>query len=307
MGDIQRATFAFLVAASCSCCSAPRQDPPPGPTADAVERPDRTPEAPHDPLPGSPDFGAITPLPTPAPAPTPASTVFLALDDAGALVRFTSDATDAVTTQPVTGLAAGERLIAIAVRPSDGVLHALGASSRLYRVDRASGVASAILDGPFAPGLDGDTFGLAFDGSDFARVRVTGGHAQNLALDPITGWVANDDPRLAYGDYDALAAEAPDVVTTAFARGMFFGIDTTHDVLARLLHPGNGSLDSVGPLGVDAQGDAGFDVAPDGQAYAALHVDGETALYTVDLVRGAATRVAAIGVTSAVRALAVER
>ncbi len=86
-----------------------------------------------------------------------------------------------------------------------------------------------------------------------------------------------------------------------------FDIDSARDVLVLQNPPNNGTLVTVGPLGVDAQAGAGFDIAPsDGVAWAALRVpsQGGSQLYRINLTNGAATLVGRIGGGVAVNGLA---
>jgi len=68
--------------------------------------------------------------------------------------------------------------------------------------------------------------------------------------------------------------------------------------------PNNGTLNTVGALGVDTSDVVGFDITnPGGTAYAALRVGGNSQLYTINLTTGAATLVGNVGGTSAITGL----
>jgi hypothetical protein len=96
-----------------------------------------------------------------------------------------------------------------------------------------------------------------------------------------------------------------------------FAIDRNGSELVRIgsidgapASPNGGVVTPIGPLGLtlNAVSDAGFDIAPDGTAYAALTDDADdlTRLYRIDLATGAATAVGLIGLGSTeVRSLAV--
>lgn len=73
-----------------------------------------------------------------------------AVDGANQLVRFTAHAPGTVTARALTGLAAGERVTGIDIRPADGKLYAIGSTSRLYVIDRKTGVAKALGVSPAA-------------------------------------------------------------------------------------------------------------------------------------------------------------
>ncbi|MGQ0600060.1 MAG: DUF4394 domain-containing protein, partial [Anaerolineales bacterium] len=72
--------------------------------------------------------------------------------------------------------------------------------------------------------------------------------------------------------------------------------------------PNDGTLNTVGALGVNASELAGFDIqARSGMAYAVLTAPSATVsrLYTINLATGAATLVGTIGGAEVVRGLAV--
>jgi hypothetical protein len=79
-----------------------------------------------------------------------------------------------------------------------------------------------------------------------------------------------------------------------------YDIDATRDVLVVQNPPNDGTLLTVGTLGVVTDGSlvVGFDVAgSDGTAYAALNTanNKRSMLYTIDLATGAATLIGEIG------------
>src|SRR5262252_4778153 len=61
--------------------------------------------------------------------------------------------------------------------------------------------------------------------------------------------------------------------------------------------PNGGVVRVVGPLGVNASNEVGFDISvgAEGSAYASLTVNGKPGFYTIDLKTGAATMVGIIG------------
>src|SRR5688500_12259559 len=118
------------------------------------------------------------------------------LTRSGRLVTFRGDAPGTLLSETkVTGLADGEKLVAIDVRPLTGVLYGVasdGAHARLYRV--LDGVATAV-GAPFAV-----TGALSMDFNPVVdRVRLVSSDGTNLRLHPDTGAVVATDGRLAYG------------------------------------------------------------------------------------------------------------
>ncbi len=122
------------------------------------------------------------------------------------------------------------------------------------------------------------------------------------------------DGTLTYAAGDAGASATPRVVGSAYTNSVagattttLYDIDAGRDVLAIQNPPNNGTLVSVGALGVDVGDAAGFDIsAVDGVAYAAFQVapSVSSGLYRIDLATGRATLVERIGGGVPIRALA---
>ncbi|HEY0710354.1 MAG TPA: DUF4394 domain-containing protein [Polyangia bacterium] len=245
----------------------------------------------------------------------------VALTGVNTLVTFDSKTPGAVTAPvAITGLAAGETVVGITLRPANGKLYGLGSSSRLYELDRMTGAAKAIGAGPFTPALEGVQFGFDFNPT-VDRIRVTSNTGQNLRLHPDMGTVVDGDanamgvqPDTALTAGSAIGAVA---YTNSFAGATtttLYALDTAADVLAQIggvggmPSPNAGLVTRIGPLGVDAMGSVAFDVAPsDNMAYAALSVGGVAQLYTVDVTKGTVTLVGPLPATTvaAVRGITV--
>jgi len=242
-----------------------------------------------------------------------AAELFTGVDTQNRLVAFTSQAPTAIRRIAFTGLPAGEQIVGLDVRPANKSLVALGSSSRLYRIDIASGAATAVGTTPFAPALAGSSFGFDFNPT-VDRIRVTSDARQNLRLHPDTGATAAVDGPLTYAVGDAGAASTPRVVASAYTNSVagatttqLFDLDAGRDVLVLQNPPNNGTLVTVGSLGVDLGDNAGFDISSvDGVAYATVQAGASSSsqLYTVNLTTGAATLVGRIGGQVPLRALA---
>ncbi len=240
------------------------------------------------------------------------------------LLTFDSAAPGTViTSSRVSGLRHGEDLLGIDVRPATGQVFGLGDTGRLYTLDPFTGVATlkarltadpADTSDPFVR-LRGHSFGFDFN-PVVDRLRVTSDLDQNLRINADTG-LTTTDGTLAYVAGDANVGRNPNVAGSAYqnpdnnpATGTTLrGIDTRLDVLVTQIPANDGTLTTVGSLGVHVGGQVGFDIDRDGTAYAALTPDRghdrDSALYTIDLTTGAATRVGAIGGNSTVRGLAI--
>ena len=236
---------------------------------------------------------------------------FYAVDEANRLVTFSSDAPRAISRSRITGLAAGEQVLGLDVRPATGQLYALGSTARLYRIDPATRAATAVGPGPFAPGLDGERFGFDFNPT-VDRIRLTSNRGQNVRLHPDTGAVAATDGRLAYAAADAAAGTAPVVVGSGYTNSVagatsttLYDLDASRDTLVTQVPPNNGTLNTVGRLGVDVSERAAFDISAAGVAYAVSERQrGGSTLYRVDLASGAATAVGDVGGGARITALA---
>jgi hypothetical protein len=241
---------------------------------------------------------------TPAPTPTAPVTVgdTVALTVSGRLVSFHRAAPGTqLSSVAVTGLAAGEILLAIDRRAADGGLYALANTGAIYQLNPATGAATARStlqavsgdDNPFTT-LSGSNFGIDFNPT-VDRLRIVSNTGQNLRVNVDTGAATTD----------GTINPAGSAVTAAGYSNAFAGATSTQlyvlDAAAGRLHlqdpPNNGTLAAGVALGVTADAANGFDVdARTNTGYAALQVGGETALYTINLAAtsAAATRVGAI-------------
>jgi hypothetical protein len=225
--------------------------------------------------------------------------------DDNALVSFDSATPGTVrSVRPVTGLAEGEILYAIAFRPSDGVLFGIGSTNQVYRIDRDTGVAVDASAFAFQPLLQGSDFGLTFDLTG-SLMRLTSDSGQNLSLDSVTGATSSEGAAFVYDVGDPLAGQTAGLGACTWklapTGSTFYAIDTARRLLVRTDTPSAGAVATVGPLGTTALelgGYTGLDVSPDtGQAFAALSLVGEgvSRFYAVNLATGAATSLGSVG------------
>ena len=242
----------------------------------------------------------------------------LGVDVANNLIRFTSTAPGTVvSSKPITGLAnaSGETIAGFDYRPINTTLYAVTSDTanvgRLYTIDIATGAATlksvlaadpADVTAPDA-GLSGTSFGVDFN-PVADRLRVVSNTGQNFRINVSTGLVTTDttlNPGTPAVTGVAYTNNLPGAISTTL-----YDIDTTADTLSIQSPPNNGTLVSVGSLGVDASAVVGFDIQTVGvtnTAYASLVVGGTTGLYQINLVTGAATLIGAEG--AAIRALAI--
>lgn len=228
----------------------------------------------------------------------------IGLTTGNGLVRFDS-ATPGTVTAPVaiTGLAAGESILSIDLRPTTGVLYGVSSASNVYSL-AAGGAASFIgaLNAPLGSSVIGIDFNPAADLAGGASLRVVSSTGQNYAFNvnnpaAVTATVAVETgfASVAYANNDL----NPGTATSLY----YIDLDTGNDTLKRADSNFNGSAASpvpivvVGSLGLNVTDVSGFDISSSGTAFAALSLFGTTTsgLYTINLGSGAATLVGGFG------------
>jgi hypothetical protein len=197
-------------------------------------------------------------------------TLFYALTADNQLVAYRSgNPLHEVSATMITGLSAGEKMLAIDFRPATGQLYGVSSASRLYTINTSNGMASPVA-GPFTPSINGEFVGFDFNPT-VDRIRLVTNTGQNLRLHPGTGMVVFTD-----GNINPASASVTAVAYTNSFSGAtsttLYDIDVATDQLYIQNPPNAGTLVAVGSLGVQAVGEAGFDIAPDNSvAIAALY------------------------------------
>jgi len=219
----------------------------------------------------------------------------------GKRLLFFDSATPGTVTKTITISTVGnEALTAIDFRPATGNLYAFGASGRFYILNLTTGAAS---NPPAVPVVvPGTSFDIDFNPTADV-VRVTSDADFNFRFNPDDGTIVQQDPNLAYAAGDAHAGANPTIVGSAYTNNfagagatVLYDIDSGLDTLAIQNPPNAGTLNTVGPLGVNTSDQVGFDISQGtGVAYASLTVGGTAGLYTISLANGAATLVGNIG------------
>jgi hypothetical protein len=263
-----------------------------------------------------------------APTDGPLNTLF-ALTADGVLLELVETVPGGIVERTtLRGVGDGESLIGIDVRPATGELYAISDASVVYLIDTLRGEATAVGD-PFEPAIEDAAVGFDINPT-VDRIRVVVGTGQNLRLNPDTGQIGANpdtgdptiDADLAYADGDANEGEQPAVVAAAYTNSVadaeetaLYVIDAGLGVLALQDPPNDGTLNTVGELGVEVAGPVAFDIAPTGEAFAAIGeagaagADGEgdagSVLYAVDLGTGELSMIGAIGDGESVIGLAL--
>jgi hypothetical protein len=193
----------------------------------------------------------------------------------------------------LTGLAGGESLVGIDVRPATNVLYGLGSQGNLYTVVPSTGAATLVTKlvadaadttAPFTA-LSGTAFGVDFNPAA-DRLRVVSNTGLNLRINVDTGATFTDTTVT-----PATAAVSGSAYTNSFAGATntrLFSINLATGTLDLQDPNPNAGIQVQGPaLGVMPTS-ADFDIdGTNNIGFAALTVNGATALYRINLQAGA--------------------
>lgn len=218
------------------------------------------------------------------------------------LIGFNTDAPAIITsTTLITGLTAGDVIVDIDYRPSDGNLYASAGSGRLYTVNTGTG--SATLNTSSSVGIVQDTdFNPVAD-----RLRIFSEGNANYRITPGTG-VKSSDGVLSYALDDINSLQYPSLVGAAYSNSfagaattVLYSLDSELNTLVK--HEGGpefSSLRTVGELTVggflmlDIGTNVGFDIYSSGGTDTAFLSNGNQ-LYRLDLATGDTDILADIG------------
>ena len=226
-----------------------------------------------------------------------AAEAFYGVTQDNRLVTFQSDnVTNVAPTHAITGLPGGEKIVGLDVRPLNGQLYALGATSRLYVINPRTGAARQVGATPFIPALAGASFGFDFNPT-VDRIRVTSDAEQNLRLNPDDGTITGVDTNLAYAAGDPGAGTNPSVGGSAYTNSFagatsttLLDIDNARHALVTQNPPNDGTLTTVGALGTNNNAVA-FDIGEGNVGYAVLNGEqNRQNLFRIDLTNGHATQ-----------------
>ncbi|GAB3999023.1 hypothetical protein GCM10028807_48100 [Spirosoma daeguense] len=214
--------------------------------------------------------------------------MFYALTDNNQLLKLsTQNPSTSMGTITITGIQNNERLVGIDFRPATGQLYAVSNGSRIYMINLANGMATALGSGPFSPALSGDVVGFDFNPT-VDRIRLITNRGQNLRLHPETGGLAALDGNINGVAGVALSGAAYTNNRSGATTTTLYDIDPITDKLYRQDPPNNGTLVEVGMLGIDIAGTGSFDIAPNGDAVAALISNNTQGFYQINLSSGRA-------------------
>ena len=189
----------------------------------------------------------------------------------------------------LVGMMSGEFVVGLDFRPANGTLYAVTNKSRLLTINTANGQVTPIGSG-LSPMLDGKTFGFDFNPT-VDRIRLVSNTGQNLRLHPDLGTVVATDGNLNPGMPMVNGAAYTNNVAGATST-LLYVMDSESNKLFKQDPPNDGVLVPVGDLGIDFTDENGFDIGgSSNSAFALLKVGGKTAVYSINLGTGQATKV----------------
>ncbi len=242
--------------------------------------------------------------------PVPTATIY-AVDDQNRLVTLSlADPSSVTVIGPITGLATNERVIGLDLRPSSGILYAVGNSGRIFSVNPTTGAAtqaSALTAEPTDVTnaftlINGTEFGVDFNPTGPVALRIVSDTNQNLrVVDPLVGNTFTD------GEL-ARAARTYTPVGTAYSNNsagatstVLYALDDSTDRLLSIAPPNVGSVREIGALGVTVTADSDFEIIGPSTAIATRS---GSQLVTIDLTTGIATTVGTIATAGSIVGIA---
>lgn len=227
-------------------------------------------------------------------APAASAATLAALQDGKTIVWIDSEK------KMVTGsvnLDGGASLIGFDVRPADGKLYGVTPDGAIVTVDAKTGKwekKSQLSETLAKGGMYSVDFNPAAD-----RLRIISESGMSLRVNVDDG-KATVDGQLKYADSDKNMGKTPKVQAVGYTNSVagtkettLFDIDIANSMLLRQAPPNDGTLNTVGALGVKLDGPVAFDIWYNGTTNAAWLLAGG-ALHSVDLTTGAAKSAGAI-------------
>lgn len=223
-----------------------------------------------------------------------APAVLFAVTDDAHLVTFDSaDPGNFLSNVPITGLAVGEDIVALDLRPESGELYVFTESDRLFKIDAVTGTAALTPNDDFYP--SGTAIGFDFDPvTDRLHLITSIDEHLEFAVDGADD--AMSLPALSYAAGDVNFGANPSVASIAFTNNyaratstQLFGIDHATDSLVSIDRI-SGKIETIGALGFNLIAGS-FDITGSTSGYLVSTTAGVSQAFHVDLETGNATLV----------------
>jgi Domain of unknown function (DUF4394) len=210
------------------------------------------------------------------------------------LVWIDTDAMKVTKTVEIKGAA----LVGMDVRPADKMLYGVSADGKIWIVDPATGTAT--MKSQISEALPANA-SITVDFNPVAdRMRLMGSDGTSLRINVDDG-KATVDGKHKYAETDAMKGKTSMVTAGAYSNSFagtketaLYNIDKASGTLVKQAPPNDGTLNTIGALGVKLDGDIGFDISSDGKGGNMGWLVAGTSLHSVDLATGAAKAVGTI-------------
>ena len=169
---------------------------------------------------------------------------------------------------PITGLRDGELVLGIDKRQSTGEIFGVTNMNYLYRIDPATGLATAISTTEFNPAISGHLYGVDINPQDnLLRVITESGQALKISL--ATGLVTGTESAVNLGSATGINSVAYLPFFGGTTKPPLYELDITTNALYR--QTAFGSLQYVGSTGFSWTGDGGFEITSSNFAFTAQY------------------------------------
>ncbi len=165
---------------------------------------------------------------------------------------------------PITGLRSEEVMLAIDTRLKTKQLYGVSDQSIIYIIDKFSGVATPLLNGPFTPLISGNLVAFDINPAD-DLIRLVTDTGQSLRISPASGAVVGVDNFV-----NILQTAINSVAYLPFISGgksVLYDIDLASGNLYKQL-TATSPLQLVGSTGFDWRTEGGFDITAAGLGFA---------------------------------------
>jgi Domain of unknown function (DUF4394) len=200
------------------------------------------------------------------------------------------------------------KVLGFDVRPSDGMLYAVGDDGGIYTVDLATG--KATMKSKLEKTLAAGSWATVDFNPVADRMRLMSNDGTSLRVNVDDGKVTTDGSHK-FADTDMHKGEKPNVVAGAYINSVkgaketaLYNIDGTIGALVKQAPPNDGVLNAVGKLGVKVD-TVGFDIWSDGNGKNEAWLMSGDWLLSVDLATGKATPSVQIKGVSGIRDIAI--
>lgn len=173
------------------------------------------------------------------------------------LIKFSSDNPQLIRELlPITGIAPGQVLVGMDVRPSDLQLYALGyhdtsRTYQLYQINTTTGAATAVgTAGTMNLGMN-EKIGFDFNPT-VDRIRIVSTNDSNFRVNPITGAIGATDTNLSYSSMDVNAGSNPNISSVAYTNSYknttstsLLAIDDNLNAFVSIAPPNQGFINTL--------------------------------------------------------------